>query len=220
MAVSWTWLLSACPWCSITHMYRVFASASAVQQSSGIPWSLRCLGPNLCLVSPPLGWSGSAVAQAHPCTYVQEMHSLVLSWLLPDAPAADTHTCLSRPSLVCLVCRLPCFTLCVNKFSSTSSALDPSNAPATDTQLPTSHPSQPPSLCTAGDWTTVRLPWHSFVPVKRAQSDPTEGPLDPHSVSKMGLVLSRFEFNKMPNPCYKPGECQVGCSHHCLGCAP
>jgi hypothetical protein len=51
----------------------------------------------------------------------------------------------------------------------------------------------------------VRLPWHSFVPVKRAQSDPTEGPLDATSISKMGLVLSRFEFNKMPNPSYKPG---------------
>lgn len=23
-----------------------------------------------------------------------------------------------------------------------------------------------------GDWTTVRLPWHNFVAVKRAQSDP------------------------------------------------
>lgn len=26
------------------------------------------------------------------------------------------------------------------------------------------------------------------------------------SISKLGLVLSRFEFNKAPNPCYKPGE--------------
>lgn len=56
-----------------------------------------------------------------------------------------------------------------------------------------------------GDWTTVRLPWHNFVPVKRAQSDPTEGPLNPAAISKLGLVLSRFEFNKMPNPSYKPG---------------
>lgn len=56
-----------------------------------------------------------------------------------------------------------------------------------------------------GDWTTVHLPWHDFVPVKRAQSDPKGAPLDPSRISKFGLVLSRFEFNKMPNPSYKPG---------------
>eukprot|EP00775_Hariotina_reticulata_P006495 gene6495-6723_t len=56
-----------------------------------------------------------------------------------------------------------------------------------------------------GDWTTVRLPWHNFVPVKRAQSDPAGASLDPSQISKFGLVLSRFEFNKMPNPAYKPG---------------
>jgi hypothetical protein len=42
-----------------------------------------------------------------------------------------------------------------------------------------------------GDWTTVRLPWASFVPVKRAQSDPKGAPLDPSRISKLGLVLSR-----------------------------
>jgi hypothetical protein len=51
----------------------------------------------------------------------------------------------------------------------------------------------------------VRLPWHNFLPVKKAQSDPAGPPLDPSSISKLGLVLSRFEFNKMPNPSYKPG---------------
>ena len=56
-----------------------------------------------------------------------------------------------------------------------------------------------------GDWTTVRLPWHNFLPVKKAQSDPAGAPLDPSGISKLGLVLSRFEFNKMPNPSYKPG---------------
>ena len=45
-----------------------------------------------------------------------------------------------------------------------------------------------------------------FVPVKRAQSDPYGAPLDATSISKLGLVLSRFEFNKMPNPAYKAGE--------------
>ena len=60
-----------------------------------------------------------------------------------------------------------------------------------------------------GDWTTVNLPWHNFVPVKRAQSDPAGEPLDAARVSKLGLVLSRFEFNKMPNPAYKPGPFEL-----------
>eukprot|EP00879_Flechtneria_rotunda_P002013 GHRR01002190.1.p1 GENE.GHRR01002190.1~~GHRR01002190.1.p1 ORF type:complete len:439 (+),score=154.06 GHRR01002190.1:1582-2898(+) len=60
-----------------------------------------------------------------------------------------------------------------------------------------------------GNWTTVRIPWHNFVPVTRAQSDPTGEPLDPSKISKLGLVLSRFEFNKLPNPSYKPGPFQL-----------
>lgn len=54
-----------------------------------------------------------------------------------------------------------------------------------------------------GDWTTVHLPWHNFVPVKRAQWDPEGVPLDGSSISTFGLVLSRFEFNKAPNPSYR-----------------
>lgn len=51
-----------------------------------------------------------------------------------------------------------------------------------------------------GGWTPVYIPWHNFLCVKQAQSDP-EGPaLDPSKISKLGLVLSRFEFNKSPNP--------------------
>ncbi|KAG2439443.1 hypothetical protein HXX76_004799 [Chlamydomonas incerta] len=57
----------------------------------------------------------------------------------------------------------------------------------------------------AGQWTDVYLPWHNFVAVQRAQSDPEGVPLDPSRISKLGLVLSRFEFNKAPNPDYKPG---------------
>ncbi|KIZ06137.1 hypothetical protein MNEG_1822 [Monoraphidium neglectum] len=60
-----------------------------------------------------------------------------------------------------------------------------------------------------GDWTTVHLPWHSFVPVKRAQSDPQGEPLRGEAISKLGLVLSRFEFNKMPNPRYHPGPFEL-----------
>jgi hypothetical protein len=35
---------------------------------------------------------------------------------------------------------------------------------------------------------------------------PTGSSLDASQISKFGLVLSRFEFNKMPNPAYKPGS--------------
>jgi len=57
----------------------------------------------------------------------------------------------------------------------------------------------------AGQWTNIMLPWHNFVPVKRAQSDPKGLPLDPSNIAKFGLVLSRFEFNGMPNPKFTPG---------------
>ena len=118
-----------------------------------------------------------------------------------------------------------------------------------------------------GDFATVHLPWHSFVPVKRAQSDPQGEPLTvrpssaaaakrhcrpawrrpwrcccprpgpwplqsltapppPHhsftlsftprcvlrqgeSISKLGLVLSRFEFNKAPNPRFQAGKFEL-----------
>jgi len=58
----------------------------------------------------------------------------------------------------------------------------------------------------AGDWTTVRIPWHEFVPVKRAKWDPQGAPLDPSAVANVGLVLSRFEYNGQPNPAYTKGE--------------
>lgn len=35
---------------------------------------------------------------------------------------------------------------------------------------------------------SVRLPWHAFVPVKRARVDPAAPPLDPSKVQQLGLV--------------------------------
>jgi hypothetical protein len=61
-----------------------------------------------------------------------------------------------------------------------------------------------------GDWTTVRLPWHNFVPVKRAQSDPKGAPLDPSQISKLGLVLSRYDLLLYDCPSW-PG-CQNMCA--------
>ncbi len=42
--------------------------------------------------------------------------------------------------------------------------------------------------------------------VKRARVDPASPVLDPSSVRQLGLVLSRFEFNGLPNPNYRPGK--------------
>lgn len=52
----------------------------------------------------------------------------------------------------------------------------------------------------------VYLPWRAFVPVKRARVDPTQPKLDPSRVRQLGLVLSRFEFNGLANPNYRPGK--------------
>ncbi len=60
-----------------------------------------------------------------------------------------------------------------------------------------------------GDWTTVYLPWHEFVPVKRARSVPGGPPLDPSSVRQFGLVYSRFAFNGFPNESYAPGSFEI-----------
>ena len=62
---------------------------------------------------------------------------------------------------------------------------------------------------TTGDWTTVRLPWHAFVPVKRARSLPGGPPLDPAVIRQFGLVLSRFEYNGYANPAYHSGPFEL-----------
>lgn len=64
-----------------------------------------------------------------------------------------------------------------------------------------------------GEWTTVYMPWHAFVPVTRAQYDAKAKPLDPAQVKQVGLVLSRFHYNSLPNQRHKPGkfELQVSC---------
>ena len=65
-----------------------------------------------------------------------------------------------------------------------------------------------------GEWTTVRLPWSSFVATRRARFDAAAPTLaqvaaagGPDAVIKqIGLVLSRFEFDGAPNlRCGGPG---------------
>ncbi|GMH41098.1 hypothetical protein BSKO_09008 [Bryopsis sp. KO-2023] len=57
---------------------------------------------------------------------------------------------------------------------------------------------------TSGQWCDVRIPWHEFVPVKRARYDPSEGPMDLANVKRFALVSSRFDFNGMANPKFSP----------------
>eukprot|EP00899_Mesostigma_viride_P022438 jgi/Mesvir1/3379/Mv05084-RA.2 len=61
----------------------------------------------------------------------------------------------------------------------------------------------------AGEWTEVMLPWSAFVAVRMATTLPNAPPLTSSAakrVLRLGLVLSRFEFNRLPNPSYKPGR--------------
>ena len=60
-----------------------------------------------------------------------------------------------------------------------------------------------------GEWATVFLPWHSFVPVKRARAVPGGAPLNPSCIRQFGLVYSRFSFNGFANPNYEPGPFQI-----------
>jgi len=60
-----------------------------------------------------------------------------------------------------------------------------------------------------GNWTNVFLPWHEFVPVKRARSIPGGPPLDPSTICQFGLVYSRFAFNGFPNDSYSPGPFEI-----------
>jgi len=50
-----------------------------------------------------------------------------------------------------------------------------------------------------GEWGTLRVAWSEFVPVLRQYEEEGAPPLEPASVRSLGLVLSRFEFNGLPN---------------------
>lgn len=67
---------------------------------------------------------------------------------------------------------------------------------------------------TAGCWTTVHLPFDSFVSVKRNNVDYSSPEVNKVTaasgrMASLGLVLSRFEFNERPNPRCTPGSFQL-----------
>lgn len=60
----------------------------------------------------------------------------------------------------------------------------------------------------AGAWADVELPFDLFLPVVRNRVNykaPRLSSARPPIVASLGLVYSRFEFNRQPNPLYKPG---------------
>lgn len=59
------------------------------------------------------------------------------------------------------------------------------------------------------EWVTVYMPWHEFVPVTRAQYDAKAKPFDPAQVKQIGLVLSRFHYNSLPNQRFTPGKFEL-----------
>jgi len=61
------------------------------------------------------------------------------------------------------------------------------------------------SVLPAGQFGDIRLAWTDFVPVVRQVEDPQRPPLDPATVRSLGLVLSRFEYNGLPNFSFRPG---------------
>lgn len=58
----------------------------------------------------------------------------------------------------------------------------------------------------AGEWADVRIRFKDFVGVVRQVEDPSVPLLDSSDIRSMGLVLSRFEFNGVPNFKYNPGK--------------
>jgi hypothetical protein len=57
----------------------------------------------------------------------------------------------------------------------------------------------------AGEWMTVNLPWHQFVPVSKGVVAYGAPPINPSQISTIGLLYSRFTYNGAPNPNCKPG---------------
>jgi len=64
-----------------------------------------------------------------------------------------------------------------------------------------------------GEWTTIDLPFNSFVPVKMGNELSDAPALDASLVSTLGMVLSRFEFNGLPNPRHREGPFRLEVQH-------
>jgi hypothetical protein len=58
----------------------------------------------------------------------------------------------------------------------------------------------------ADQWTTVRIPFNSLVPVFRAKTVNTGRSLNVAKIRSLQLMLSKFEYDGALNPHFQPGE--------------
>lgn len=61
----------------------------------------------------------------------------------------------------------------------------------------------------ADTWITVRIPFSALIPVFRAKTVQDAGPVDPHRITAVQLMLSKFEYDGALNPHFSPGFFQL-----------
>ncbi len=58
----------------------------------------------------------------------------------------------------------------------------------------------------AAEWITVTIPFAQLTPLFRAKSQPQAPPLNPARICSLQLMLSKFEYDKLLNPHFTPGQ--------------
>jgi uncharacterized protein YbjT (DUF2867 family) len=58
---------------------------------------------------------------------------------------------------------------------------------------------------TAGEWTTISIPFRDLVPIFRAKTVSDAASIDPTQICSFQLMLSKFEYDKGLNPRFNPG---------------
>ena len=61
----------------------------------------------------------------------------------------------------------------------------------------------------ADQWIKVRIPFNDLIPVMRAKTVPGARELDSAQIYSMQLMLSKFEYDGVLNPQFKPGRFQL-----------
>lgn len=55
------------------------------------------------------------------------------------------------------------------------------------------------------EWMTVQIPFSDLVPIFRAKTVRESAPIDPTQICSFQLMLSKFEYDRVLNPCFNPG---------------
>lgn len=61
----------------------------------------------------------------------------------------------------------------------------------------------------ADQWIDVEIPFSAFIPVFRAKTVPSDGPIDPNRICSCQFMLSKFEYDGGLNPHFTPGRFQL-----------